>query len=135
MIFETPIKLVPVPPSEPALSGTYTIPGCENCLVAVKGERIVSYITCHSSYATHVNITVGGKDANALMFTTGGFRPTLYTAIEEDHMAAVTCGVGNDDVETALTTTKTLYEAGRSNYDMFRFQRSSICKYQATANH
>jgi len=134
LLFKTPTKYVAVPPREPTLSGTYTIPECEDCLVAVKGERIDSYITCHSPHATRANITVGGKDANALMFTTEGFRPTLYTATEEDHMAVVTCSVGNDDVETVLTTTKTLYVAGISNYDMFCFQKSSICKcYQPTA--
>ena len=125
-----------MPPSEPTLSGIYTITECENCLVVEKGKRIDSYITCHSSDATSANITVGGKSANALMFTTGRFRPTLYTATEEDHMVAVTCSVGNNDVETVLTTTKTLYVAGRSNYDMVRFQSSTICKYhQSFANH
>jgi len=120
-----------VPPSEPVLSGTYTIPECEDCLVAVRGERIDSYITCHSSDATSANITVGGKNANTLMITTGSFRPSLYTATEEDHMAAVTCSVGNDDVSTALTTTKTLYVAGRSSNDI-SFQSSSICTYYRT---
>ena len=46
-------------------------------------------------------------------------------------MAAVTCSVGNDDVSTVLTTTKTLYVAGSSSYDIC-FQSSSICTYYRT---
>ena len=120
-----------MPPSEPVLSGTYTIPECPDCLVAIRGERIDSYFTCHSSDATSANITVGGNNARTLMLTTGIFRPTLYTAKEEDHMAAATCSVGNDDVSTVLTTTKSLYVAGSSSYDIC-FQSSSICTYYRT---
>jgi len=127
--------MVLVPPSEPVLSSTYTIDReCPGCLVAVRGEQLESYVKCQSFYATRVNITVGGKNARAHTFPTGGFRPTLYTATDEDHMAAVTCSVGNDDDETVLTTTKTLYVAGRPNYDILCFLSLSIYKYyQPTA--
>ena len=90
---------------------TETVPGCPDCLVAVRDEPLESNVTCHSSYATRANITVGGKNASAHMFTAGGFR-SLYIVKEEDHETDVTCSVGNDDVETVLTTTKTLYVAG-----------------------
>jgi len=96
--------------------------------VAVRDEQLESYITCHSHFATRVNITVGGKDAHAHMFTTGGFRP-FYTVKKEDNMADVTCSVGNDDVETVFMTTKSLYVAGRSNHDVFLFESTYRFKF------
>lgn len=81
--------------------------------MAEKDTQLDSYISCKASDATLVNITVGGKNAHAHMFTAGGFKPN-YTATEEDHMENVTCSVGNNDVEDVLETTKTLYVTGNA---------------------
>jgi len=111
--------MVAVPP---ILSSTNTVPECPDCLVAVRGERLVANVTCKAFDAKRVNITVGGKNVNVHtltpavnIFTSVDFGSN-YTVTEEDHMVNVTCRVGynhngSDDV---IETTNKLYVAGTS---------------------
>ena len=86
--------------------------------MAVRGEPLEFFVICEASDATRANITVGGKNANAHMFSTGIFR-SAYTVKEQDHLANATCSVGNDDFETVPKKTKTLYVAGKAYHDVF----------------
>ena len=80
--------------------------------MAVSGERLESYVTCHSSYATHADITVGDTNSHAHMFADGRFRSHMYNVTEKDHMAEVKCSVSNDHFTSVLETTKKIFVAG-----------------------
>ena len=102
--------MVSVPPGRPILKSNITLhaPNCSDCLVAVSGEPLESYVTCEAPDATRANITVRGENASK-----GKFR-LEYNVTEKDHMANVTCNVGNNDDKTVPGTTKILYVAGTS---------------------